>query len=81
MNKDIFMGVLVFLFLVCFIMVFIQIQVKSTQQTNEWCDEEYGEGNWIFEDITGTDRSKETTGRFYLGQVWGCVEKEVGDLK
>jgi len=52
--------------------VVIQAQADAMQRTNNFCDEKYGEGNWYFKDITGTEEAYKFVGRLYIGQVWGC---------
>ena len=63
--------------LVVFICSFavIQTQADAMQRTNDFCNDKYGEGNWYFKDITGTEEAYKFVGRLYIGQVWECYDE------
>jgi len=73
--KIILMVILGITVIVIFFIVAIQVQGDVMQRTNNWCNENYGAGNWYFKDITGTKEADKIAGRFYLGQVWECYEQ------
>lgn len=69
---NILFGLIYLVIIILSIYILFNAMKDSGEKTAKFCDEKYGINNWYFKDITGTQEAKESVGRFYIGQVWGC---------
>ena len=55
------------------LVIALNVQRDISYNFNEYCDNEYGKGNWITVPADRTNIS--LINKHYIGEIWTCVEK------
>jgi len=70
-TKERIIGILAaILIMIIALMIGVEVTINYQEKWEKECNNKFGKGNWTLKDITGTGKY-----RFYIGQVWECVEK------